>query len=111
MLKGWAVSLVAIVFALPKGDPCKWIYLTALIPIALFWSLDTYYLKQERQYRNLYNLTRTKPDAEVDFDLDASKAECCDKRTRFAVCLVSGTEAAFYIPLAILTIIVIAFIV
>jgi hypothetical protein len=48
MLKGWAVTLVAGVFALSANDANKIFFLVAYIPIVLFWFLDSYYLQIER---------------------------------------------------------------
>ena len=54
-LKGWAVTLVAGIFALSSKDADKLYFLVAYIPIVVFWGLDAYYLLQERLYRALYN--------------------------------------------------------
>ena len=53
--KTWCVSLVSaiVVVVADKGKPnYVWI---AIIPIALFLLLDSYYLFLERQFRSLYN--------------------------------------------------------
>jgi len=52
-LKSWAVALTAGLFALSdKSSPG--FALLAFVPIIMFWILDAYYLRSERQYRNLY---------------------------------------------------------
>ena len=48
MLKGWAVTLVAGIFALAGKDTDKLYFLVAYIPVLVFWGLDAYYLLQER---------------------------------------------------------------
>ena len=53
MLKGWAVTLVAGIFALASKGTDKLYFLIAYIPIVVFWGLDSYYLLQERLYRDL----------------------------------------------------------
>ena len=55
MLKGWAVTLVAGIFALSSKEAEQSYFLIAYIPIIIFWGLDAYYLRLERLYRNLYN--------------------------------------------------------
>lgn len=57
-LKGWAVTLVAGIFALASKDADKLFCLIAYAPILVFWGLDAYYLLQERLYRTLYNKVR-----------------------------------------------------
>lgn len=53
-LKGWAVTLVAGIFALASKETDKIYFLIAYAPIAFFWFLDSFYLLQERLFRSLY---------------------------------------------------------
>ena len=110
MLKGWAVSLVVVVFALPKGDACKWVYLVILIPVVMFWILDSYYLTREHAYRNLYDAVRLEPGSKTDFDLNANREEYLGDNTKMRRCVFSRTEWGFYVPLAIIALLVIAFV-
>lgn len=55
LVKGWTVTLVAAIFALAATGSNQHFILIALIPIVVFWFLDSYYLKQEKLYRELYN--------------------------------------------------------
>lgn len=67
--KGWAVALVAAIFVLATAkemNPC--FFLIALIPTIVFWSLDAYYLRQERLFRELYNKVRKAEQSELDSD-------------------------------------------
>lgn len=52
MIKGWTITLVVVTLLL-KNDNSK--VLIAYIPLIVFWYLDSYFLRQERMYRNLYN--------------------------------------------------------
>ena len=52
MIKGWTITLVAVVLLL-KGSAYQ--VLIAYIPLLVFWYLDAYFLWQERLYRRLYN--------------------------------------------------------
>ena len=52
MLKGWAVTLVAGIFALSAKDTNKIFFIVAYIPIILFWFLDSYYLQLELSRAN-----------------------------------------------------------
>lgn len=58
MLKGWAVTLVAGIFALSSKDSNLLFSLISYIPIIIFWGLDSYYLMQERRFRALYDFIR-----------------------------------------------------
>lgn len=71
-LKGWAVTLVAGIFALSSKDTDKMYFLIAYVPTIVFGGLDSYYLLQERLYRPLYNQVRKMDEYNADFDLSAT---------------------------------------
>jgi hypothetical protein len=55
LVKGWAVTLVAAIFALSAKDSDRHFAFMAFFPIIAFWTLDAYYLRQEKLYRWLYD--------------------------------------------------------
>lgn len=101
MLKGWAVTLVAGVFALAGKDTDKMYFLVAYVPIIVFWLLDSYYLLQERLYISLYNKVRETEEDEIDFSLAATKEKFGNSYNCFCSTLFSKTELWFYLPLAL----------
>lgn len=102
-LKGWAVTLIAGIFALAGKDADKMYFLVAYIPAFVFWGLDSYYLLQERLYRALYDKVRNLPEEQIDFSMKATYSEfTCDSCT-FINCLISKTELWFYLPLAMVS--------
>lgn len=107
LLKGWAVTLVAGIFALSSNDTDKLYFLIAYIPILVFWGLDAYYLRQERLYRGLYDLVRDKNEQEIDFSMNTSISEIQTEKTSYFDCFFSVTELWFYFPLASLSAIII----
>lgn len=100
LMKGWAVTLVVGIFALSGKDADKLFFLLAYIPIIFFWLLDTYYLRQERLYRALFNRVREMNEEDIDFSLDISVQDSEMEKNRFTKCFVSPTELLFYFPLA-----------
>jgi hypothetical protein len=52
--KGWGVTLntAILAFSIKSSEP--FLALIALLPLALFWLLDAYYLALERKFRDLY---------------------------------------------------------
>lgn len=60
-MKGWAVTIIAALLALFAASTeasCQgnvYYILTAILPTIVFWYLDSYYLKQERKFRGIYN--------------------------------------------------------
>ena len=53
-LKGWAVGVMIAIYAFAGQNYNKAVIVT-LIPLIIFWILDSYYLMLERKYRRLYN--------------------------------------------------------
>lgn len=100
-LKGWAVTLVAGIFALANKDANEAYFLVAYIPIIVFWGLDAFYLLQEKLFRALYDHVRVLPDAEIDFSMDTSLKDFHGGKNTYVSCLISKTIIGFYLPLAI----------
>lgn len=103
MLKGWAVTLVAGVYALASNDTNKVYFLIAYVPIIIFWGLDAYYLRQERLYRKLYDKVRKQDENDIDFSMNTALPEFQTQKTFYLNALFSITELGFYLPLAFLT--------
>lgn len=104
-LKGWAVTLVAGVFALAAKETNMNFFLIAYIPIIFFWLLDSYYLQQERLFRSLYDSVRRLSESNIDFNMDTSKFNN-NKKNNYFYCLFSISEL-IYLPLAFTPILVI----
>ncbi len=58
VLKGWLISLIAVVLALSKDSlfSCNTIFVCSILcfPILVFWYLDAFYLHKEKCFRALY---------------------------------------------------------
>lgn len=107
LLKGWAVTLIAGIFVLADKNAEKSYFLVAYIPIIVFWFLDAYYLRMERLYRKLYDRVRLLPEDQIDFSMSTSLPELQSEQTALCSCFFSKTELGFYLPLAVLSLIVI----
>lgn len=69
-IKGWSVTIVAALFALAAaGTNDLFVYL-AYFPAFMFWSLDAYFLRQERLFRKLYDHVRVLDGVNVDFSMN-----------------------------------------
>ena len=101
MLKGWAVTLVAGVFVLASKDSNPLFFLIAYIPVILFWFLDSYYLQLERKFRILYIQIGNRDKPDLTFSIKAPNSNRGEE-TLFYQCLISVTEAWFYVPMALL---------
>ena len=54
LLKGWALTLASAVLGFAITQKQAGLALAALVPVTAFWLLDTYYLRQERAFRDMY---------------------------------------------------------
>lgn len=58
LLKGWIVSLIAVLLALTKdtivATQLSYFCIILLIPVFVFWYLDAFFLHKERCYIKLY---------------------------------------------------------
>ena len=91
-MKGWMITIVAAFLAVfAASQDCNELYLIlAVIPTLLFWLLDSYYLRMEKQYRSLFN--DVKANKKTDFDMDASQYKEC-----YCSVIFSKTEWPLYL--------------
>ncbi len=72
-LKGWSITIIAAIVALSMKESDWKIYACALFLTIVFWFLDSYYLKQEKLFRELYKKVSSETnDAVIDFSMDTS---------------------------------------
>lgn len=79
-MKGWMVAIVSALCAVCAGSTAssnsKILLYIAIFVILIFWGLDAYYLKKERQYRELYKDVVNRKTI-TDFNMDARKYHQC----------------------------------
>jgi len=100
MIKGWTITLVVVTLLL-KGTE-KYQVCLAFIPLLAFWLLDTYFLWQEKMYRELYDWVRNnrlKTDEDL-FDMNAYRFK--DKVQSIPRIIFSITLGWFYVSITIL---------
>jgi len=77
LLKGWAISILAVVLAIIKDfqDP-TYLSLIMLIPLISFWYLDAFFLQKEKMYRKMYEWSlekRNQDDFSRLYELDPNR--------------------------------------
>ena len=127
LIKGWAVSIVAVVLALAdKSNHPALLSGILLIPLISFWYLDAFFLYTEKLYRKLYEWVitqRLNDNAEKMYDLNSHRFKKqlkvkkwdkasdemieTDKLENVWTVMWSKTLRCFYgIPLLIVTVII-----
>ena len=104
-LKGWAITLVAALFALSAKDTNQSYIFIAYFPVIIFWILDGYFLSQERLFRDLYNHVRKLDEKEIDFSMDTSEYKK-EKKNSWLYSIFSVTLLFFYISLVVVMLLV-----
>lgn len=101
LLKGWALTLSSAVLGFAITQRHAGLALAALVPVTAFWLLDTYYLRQERAFRDMYTDVAAKRvrDFKIEPKLYAEKQAW--RKIAFSVSL-----AVYYGAIAGLTVVV-----
>lgn len=107
-LKGWAVGVMVAIYAFAGQNYNKAVIVT-LIPLIIFWILDSYYLMLERKYRRLYDEVRLKENNKIDFDMNFNNVSLKMKEIKkfeFIRKFFSKTEWPFYLVCITVTLII-----
>ncbi len=90
---GWSITILAAVFTLSNKDSNKDYLLITYFTIFIFWLLSSYFLKLERDFRDLYNSVRVMNESNIDFSMDTSTY------TNSIICaFFSQSLLIFYVP-------------
>jgi len=116
LLKGWTISLVAIVLALSEKNVNPYFLgLAVLVPLISFWYLDAFFLYTEKLYRKMYEWViaeRPKSNDEKMYDLnphrfkDQLKVKGSDRLESEWTVMWSKTLRCFYAIPAVLVVLI-----
>lgn len=106
LLKGWTVTLIAALFALSAKDANQAFALIAYFPLFVFWTLDGFFLSQERCFRALYDHVRQLDESQIDFSMDTRPYKSEFRNTWFGS-MISRTLIVYYLALAIMLLVLI----
>jgi len=69
LLKGWTITVVGALIGLNKdGLDAKVIFIATFLTF-MFWTLDAFFLKQERYFRTRYDEVSSKEEVDIDFSM------------------------------------------
>lgn len=109
LLKGWSITLISALFALAAKDANQLYVLIAYFPLFIFWSLDGYFLSQERKFRSLYDHVRRLEESEIDFSMDTRPFADIPRNTWMGA-MSSRTLVVYYAGLAVVMLVLMFFI-
>ncbi len=95
-------ALIAGIFLVLSGQKEQMdLLLVFLIPVAGFWALDAYFLRQQRVFRLIYEdiRTRSTTDFKMDIRIGDTYPDCWTIRVAFSttLSLFYGTEMVFIV--------------
>lgn len=100
-VKGWAVTIVtALLAVIAAARLPSWVAFLSLLPILLFWSLDAYYLHQERLFRKLYDDAITPNSQVAMFSMKVSNYD--NEHCTYATAIASSSVKLVYIALLVI---------
>ncbi|MBU6197460.1 MAG: hypothetical protein KGO93_07860 [Cyanobacteria bacterium REEB446] len=97
LIKGWTISLIGVVLALIDKQSLASVILLLILPVLSFWFLDAYFLRTERQYRELYKWVLDKRNlnsCEYLYDLNPDRFS--DRVSNIFKTMFSLTLGLFY---------------
>lgn len=107
-MKGWMLTIVSALLALYVGSinsetgngKNMFIYI-AVVPAIIFWLLDSYYLQQERKFREIYSdlINPERCEQIKPFEMPLNKYYGC--KYCLAHIMWTKTEALLYAPVIV----------
>lgn len=99
LVKGWLISLLAIIFTIKGNDMNNYLIFPLLSLILAFWFLDAFFLRAERLYRKLYKWViehRKNNILYFQYDLDLYRLSEINKDHSIIKVMFSNTILIFY---------------
>ena len=95
LIKGWSTAILAagVIFIARDEIENRYLLFSFFIVVIGFWILDSYFLQQERLFREIYNDIRVqeKTDFAMEIKKHEDKSEC-----KWMTCFCSKTLYLFY---------------
>lgn len=123
LLKGWTISIVAVVLALSEKNFNHYLLcFIILIPLVSFWYLDAFFLYTEKLYRKMYEWVITeRPNGKIDYMYDLNPhrfknvlkkikngTKTNENETIYSVMWSITLRNFYFIPISIVIIIIIS---
>lgn len=98
ILKGWVVSILAVVLSLAINKfNSLFLLCSVLIPLFCFWWLDAFFLRKENMYRKMYEwVLIERKNGNLDFQYDLNPNRFKKEVPSFCEVMFSKTLFVFY---------------
>lgn len=97
LLKGWSITVASGLSAVGISSLDMRYFAISMLVLVFFWILDSYYLHQEKLFRELYKQTARRDESAIDFLMETGKDVMeTGKDVSWPGCMFSGTLLLFY---------------
>lgn len=107
LLKGWLITIIAAVVTLSQKDLNIVVFFVLFFSTLIFWGLDAFFLRTEKEYREMYEWMlekRRQNSRELQYDLNPKRF---DSQVGSIFCIMrSPVLAGFYLYILITVILV-----
>ena len=104
IIKGWVITLISALFVLSDKTANPKYILLSYFAIPPFWFLNSYFLLQERKYRELYDEVRVKSEEQIDFSMEISNYN--SGRTNIFSCIIAKSIWPLYVFMSLITLLI-----
>jgi hypothetical protein len=95
LIKGWCITLISAIFAITHKN--SGFFLIPYFSIPIFWGLDSYYLSQEKRFRELYNHVASLESDKIDFSMNIK--DFSNPQNSWIRCVFSKSVAPIYLTI------------
>jgi hypothetical protein len=95
-VKGWGLTVAMVAFGFSSTKATPFVAVLGLIAVCFFGLLDSYYLREERLFRELYNDARKGAIEVYSMNKNAYRDRCPRRKV-----ILSWSIIGFYGPLAL----------
>lgn len=99
LLRGWSITLVAAIFSLAANDSDSRIIIVSYFSVLFFWSIDAYYIRQEKLYRKLYEEVAHDRFPSDRYSLDTAAVDLLIPSVRDI--FIAKNTIAFHLPIVL----------
>lgn len=82
LVKGWAITIGGAFYGFAVSRNDAQLALVGLVPVAIFWGLDAYFLHAERLFRELYDRVRAGDESVLPFFMGATGKKFVEQATK-----------------------------
>ncbi len=98
LIKGWTLTIISALIAYSASKNEGMLNLIAIVPVVLFWVMDAVFLRNEKYFRDLYDLVR---ETDEDFKFAMNVEEVVLTKRKYYKVFFNQTLTMFYLAIIV----------